>query len=375
MTKPVGKLSAVVITAVVLFSLAAATDLQNIESITPQGSQVINVTGETIIGPFDQNHLELQSGNTNWGWRLETNDKGSGTVPFTLEKKNSGSYSNVLKATQNSNIIIPNGYLDMSSNKITGISNLEGSNIVNSSNIDSGAVSTTELNTGDVDDRYLNRDSSDSMQGNLDLNSNNIQDVSNLYSDDSSTNFFDGCSSGSYVESIGSDGSVTCATDNTGDGSNSNELQNLSEVLGQGNSAGSYNINMNDNQIKNLNLQNVNSVEMDGDIYGSGFDVLLGEIGKIEGPKNGDTDLNIQTQGSGSHQVSIEDGANSNQDIARFKEGGNVDIPNGNLDVSSPSNTGSKVDVGGSLQTDSDIKTFSGNVGSNGRMCIGDRCA
>lgn len=55
--------------------------------------------------------------------------------------------------------------------------------------------------------------------GNLDLSSNSIVD--------SGSNFFGGCSSGQYVESINSDGSVNCSSDNTGDTSNSNEIQDL----------------------------------------------------------------------------------------------------------------------------------------------------
>jgi hypothetical protein len=81
-------------------------------------------------------------------------------------------------------------------------------------------------------------------------------------------------------------------------------------------------------------LDNVNDIEMDGTIFGAGVDFSLEEVGDIKGPNNGDTDLNIQTQGGGGHVVSIEDGSSSNADIARFKEGSqNVEIPNGNLNI------------------------------------------
>ena len=86
----------------------------------------------------------------------------------------------------------------------------------------------------------------------------------------------------------------------------------------------------------------------------------LQEVGSIIGPRNGDTDLNIQTQGSGSHQVSIADGAN-NQDIARFHEGTqNVNIPNGNLDI-----TGS-LSVGGTECPADEALLGDGTCGSIG---------
>jgi hypothetical protein len=127
----------------------------------------------------------------------------------------------------------------------------------------------------------------------------------------------------------------------------------------------------------------------------------------------------IQTTGTGSSSIKIVDSANSDQRIASFEEGGNVEIPNGNVDingnrvvdgggngddtvfigdgnndnvrletggedvdvpdgqvdVNSPTNTGRTVDVGGGVNADGDLKTFSGNVASDQRMCIGDRCA
>lgn len=60
--------------------------------------------------------------------------------------------------------------------------------------------------------------------GDTSLLNNNLDDVSGIYSDDSSTSFFGSCSSGQYIESINADGSVVCVSD--GDSSSTNEIQN-----------------------------------------------------------------------------------------------------------------------------------------------------
>jgi DUF4097 and DUF4098 domain-containing protein YvlB len=90
---------------------------------------------------------------------------------------------------------------------------------------------------------------------------------------------------------------------------------------------------------------------------------------------NGNLDLqgNRVVDDTSSNKVYVGDG---NDDNVRLETGGkDVDVPNGQLDVNSPTNDGRTVDVGGGVNTDGDLKTFSGNVGSDQRMCIGDRCA
>lgn len=90
---------------------------------------------------------------------------------------------------------------------------------------------------------------------------------------------------------------------------------------------GGINLNKND-------IDNVSSIEMDGSIFGGGVDITIAEVSDIVGPNNGDTSLNIQTQGDGTHDVTIRDGFN-NRDIAIFGESGNVSIPSGELEFSS----------------------------------------
>lgn len=120
MRKPGGKLSVTVLAVVVLFSLASATDLQNIESITPQGSQNININGT-----------------------LDLNGNNPILAPTLVDGVDLDNPGNAL-------VINSNQY-----------------------EVDSSSIGTSELNTGDVDNRYLNR-GGDSMTGNLNLNGNDI---------------------------------------------------------------------------------------------------------------------------------------------------------------------------------------------------------
>ena len=166
--------------------------------------------------------------------------------------------------------------------------------------------------------------------GNLAMNGQNVNNIDDIRGSTSSTDIYSNGGGRVLLRSRGSGGTLGWYDDH-----NNRWVQ---EYNNGGNllldPAGSVklenaNLNVNGNQ-----LGNVQDIEMDGNIYGSGVDMSLQEVGSIVGPRNGDTDLNIQTQGSGSHQVSIVDGAN-NQDIARFHEGTqNVEIPNGDLDMS-----------------------------------------
>lgn len=72
-------------------------------------------------------------------------------------------------------------------------------------------------------------------------------------------------------------------------------------------------------------LDNVNGIEMDGDISGVGVDINITEVGSIVGPKNGDTSLQLSTQGDGSHDITLRDGFNG-ADIAKFNEGGSFEV-------------------------------------------------
>lgn len=77
-------------------------------------------------------------------------------------------------------------------------------------------------------------------------------------------------------------------------------------------------------------IGNVTDLEMDGDIHGAGVDMQIREVGFLQGPTNGDTDLTIETQGGGGHTVTIRDGFNST-DLLVANEGGPVNTPGANL--------------------------------------------
>ncbi|MFQ3275354.1 MAG: hypothetical protein ACI9SF_000504, partial [Candidatus Nanohaloarchaea archaeon] len=103
--------------------------------------------------------------------------------------------------------------LNMNSNVITGLpSPADSDDAVPKSYVDSNDENT---NLGETDvEQYVFDNDND--EGDLGLGNNNIDGVSGIYSDDSSSNFFGSCASGEYVESINADGSVNCATDDTG---------------------------------------------------------------------------------------------------------------------------------------------------------------
>jgi hypothetical protein len=84
--------------------------------------------------------------------------------------------------------------------------------------------------------------------------------------------------------------------------------------------------------LNGADLDNVSNIEMDGDIEGVDVDIAVREVSDIVGPANGATSLELRTQGSGNHDVTIRDG-NGNQDIAIFNEGADISFPNGNLSI------------------------------------------
>jgi hypothetical protein len=66
-------------------------------------NRFLNVTGgDTMssaltIGNFNGNHLSLLSGNSSYGWKMETYDYGSANVPFIFSRKRAGTWSEVLR--------------------------------------------------------------------------------------------------------------------------------------------------------------------------------------------------------------------------------------------------------------------------------------
>lgn len=293
-----------------LISLASATDLQNIESITPFGSENINVNGtldlnnnNPILAPTEIDGVDLD--NPAWGlylngnqYEIDTGDTDSrylnrktldkmkanldmngnnllGSSAISFHDSNPQGLDDIASGAESSDTLalVPNYTGSQSSHLrlyIGDDANDDGFQIWSAScdwncnnlsaakkQLDLGSAgdgspgelsmtrtyldmedhkitnidwANSDTPPGSTDDQTLNEvlsSGNSAGSNNLDMNSNSIQDVSNIYSDDSSSNFFGGCSSGQYVESISADGSVTCASDDTGDGSSSNEIQDL----------------------------------------------------------------------------------------------------------------------------------------------------
>jgi hypothetical protein len=79
-------------------------------------------------------------------------------------------------------------------------------------------VGTASVLTSESDPSSLHTSGgSNAMSQAIDMNSNNVQDIGSLYTDDSSTNFFSGgCSDNQYVSGISAAGVISCAA-NSGD--------------------------------------------------------------------------------------------------------------------------------------------------------------
>ena len=72
-------------------------------------------------------------------------------------------------------------------------------------------------------------------------------------------------------------------------------------------------------------LNNVSHIEMDGNIAGSGVDIKINEVKQVTGPINGATNLDIQTQGDGTHSIRLRDGYNGTDKLV-VNEGGSIDV-------------------------------------------------
>jgi hypothetical protein len=60
------------------------------------GIGTTNPTHQLHIGPKDNDHIYLASSNNSYGWTIDTDDQGSGTVPFRIIKRTDGVDSTVL---------------------------------------------------------------------------------------------------------------------------------------------------------------------------------------------------------------------------------------------------------------------------------------
>jgi len=199
-----------------------------------------------------------------------------------------------------------------------------------------------------ADDLYVNQDG-DNMSGNLQMNQNEIRNVSNF------TNFFeDSCETGQVVDRVYENGSYSCA--NVTD--SQEYAQNLSEVLDIGNRAEGFNINMTEQNITELdsllfddtqariyNQQNSFEIESgtanelnlvtDGSqvasltATGGTQEILLKRQLLLE-DRDGDTLADLSRDGP----ITFYNSVNGNPVLRMNNSGGsNVEVPSGNLDM------------------------------------------
>jgi hypothetical protein len=135
--------------ALFLAGSVTGTELKNIEKITPQGSEEIDITGK-----MDLNGKSLTDS--------------SGTLSL-----------------EGGNVEVPNGNLAVSGNTDGVDLDNPGTAITVNSNqyeVADNSISVTELDTGSTDTRYLNR-GGDAMNGDLDVSGGNINDANVVNTD------------------------------------------------------------------------------------------------------------------------------------------------------------------------------------------------
>lgn len=339
---------AVAIAFLLLVSLGSATDLRNIERITPQGASIM------IDADLKMN---------------QTNITGIG--------------SGMTNITSTGQLQMGNS-IDLGSNRITSLQN------------PSSSQDAATFNW--VDTNFLYRDGSDSMAGNLDMSGNAIVNIDWASSDDGTGSGLDADTlDGTQLSGIdwadvamaqsdvsASDvglGNVRNVDLSTTGGSfvaydTGNEEYNVqagsmswgdlgisqSDVSVSNLGAADANLDMNENEIQNIDglqdgtgsntihfdgsnnveIPNGNlgvgtspsyQIDVDGDINTNGF--LRGSVGRI-GIGTG-SNMGYNADASGADHIFRDSGGST---VARFYEGGNVEIPNGNLGVGkTPGNT------------------------------------
>ena len=251
---------------------------------------------------------------SNSNTRFKTGGGGSNKIAI-YDKNNS---QEIATFTEGGNVQIPNGGLTVDS---TVTSNRLHTNVVGTE-----SFSNLYLDVGDNTGSILLRDANNdpiikaNHGGNVEIPNGNL-DVSGQFST-GSTN----CGTNEY---IGGDGG--CKTDSTG-----TDDQTLSEVLSQGNSAGSSNIDLNSNNIRGI-----------GNLYSSaGLDIYSGAGGRIL----------LRSRGSGGVLGWYDD--YNNRWVQKYNNGGDLLLdPVGNVKLRI-----ADLDMGGNSITGTDSLEFDGGI-------------
>lgn len=352
------------------------------------------------IHPIDVD-LNMSDQNIENVSQLQFND-GIGEKGLLLEGytiTDEGKAQKIVLDYQNDEWDILNSNLNMNGNNITGIDTLHfvsGASINGSLNTSGGNVN---LENGSLTDVYsidgggdaINFFDTIDMNGNIITDSNGDLEIDgNVYLPTGSLDM-----AGNNIINPGNVDGVDL--DNPGNGLDitNSRYEIIDDAIGDSelNNSQSFTVDgltsTSNIDISGYNLTSVDTIHfvsgasINGSLNTTGGDVNLdnGSINDVDSIDGGgdpvrfddDLDLNgnnliepnqIQTAGQ---NIQVRDTTNG-QDIARFQEGGNVGIPNGNLDIGSPTNQGEVLDVGGGANFDSSIALNSNDVTELNRL-------
>ncbi|MFB6208715.1 MAG: hypothetical protein ABEJ56_01100, partial [Candidatus Nanohaloarchaea archaeon] len=171
--------------------------------------------------------------------------------------------------------------------------------------------------------------------------------------------------------------------------------QNLSDVLEQGNSAGSYNIDVNGNALKDVGaLYDDSNTQCGSDEFLNGKGSCKTDSFAADTDDQDLEDVLAQYNDAGAYDINLSGSEIQDTDGAITLGGGNVDIPDGDLDMTENNitnidslldSTGSKtinfdgsnnVEVpNGDLETTGgDLNMSGNNLTSHQEVCAGDMC-
>lgn len=293
--------------------------------------------GDVITNLSEQGDVKIENGELTLD-NIEITQTGlikslrdDGDIYLDLGKENSqlnvrtNERDNILELS-NAGVTIPRGNLSLNSNSIK--------------NLQAPVDSDDAVRLQYVEDQFVDR-YGDTLNGSLDLNGNNLTDIGYI----------------NLTSGLELNGSV-----NLSGGDINTEGGNI--VLD-----GGYLSNDGDNE--GLKVDNSGNVEVpSGDLDVSGLadlgDVVVrgnlnmdnGQITRVKAVRSDGSDLNLITSGSGNDAVEIYD-QNNSQYIARFNEGGNIQIPNGNLNLGGGAIINANWSNANDLNSDGGISDFS----------------
>ncbi|PSG98917.1 MAG: hypothetical protein BRC29_02190 [Nanohaloarchaea archaeon SW_7_43_1] len=338
----------------------------------------VDESGDTMTGTLNLNqggtNLALKPGSTDHSYmEFYADSDNPGTRSGWIGYGSGGSDQLRIKNQMGGNLILDPGTdevsvagnLKMNSNSINGFfgGNCQSDEVVKKVNSD-GTYNCQSI-TGASDDTYVN-EGGDTMTGNLNMSGDNIQNVGTINASqlekngNTVTSLFLDISGDAMSGQINMQGNPVTNVE-TIDMNQSGQIQTdstnaVSIDSNQNVEISNGDLNLGDNQLTNVGGTDCDADETllgDGSCGTTGGN--LSETLKA-GNEAGNTDINLTGQQILDTTGSVTLG------------GGNVDIPDGELDVGSPSNTGSVLDVGGDLRTEGAMRID--NPGANDFLTV-----